>query len=91
MKSLAKLGAVVLLLGLVIGAAEQSKPWTEWSVKDAEKILSDSPWCHTQSETDLNRPNPYTPRLTDTQVLSGAARIHYRIRFLSARPVRQSA
>lgn len=30
--------------------AQKSKPWTEWSQKEAEKILNDSAWGQTQTE-----------------------------------------
>jgi hypothetical protein len=30
--------------------AQKTKPWTEWSEKDAEKILNDSAWGQTQTE-----------------------------------------
>ena len=35
-----------------VSAQKQAKPWTEWSKKDAEKILKDSPWSHMQTDTD---------------------------------------
>lgn len=31
-------------------AAQKNKPWTEWSQKDAEKVLNDSAWGQTQTE-----------------------------------------
>ena len=33
---------------------KQKKSWTEWSEKDAEKMLSDSPWAKIQKETDTS-------------------------------------
>ena len=30
--------------------AQKTKPWTEWSERDAEKILNDSAWGQTQTE-----------------------------------------
>jgi hypothetical protein len=38
------------------GALGQKKgsPWTEWSEKDAQKILSDSGWSHIQTDTDTS-------------------------------------
>jgi hypothetical protein len=41
--------------------AQKSKPWTEWTVKDAQKVLTDSAWAQTQTE------------LTDAQPASGGA------------------
>ncbi len=36
------------------------KPWNEWSKKDTEKILNDSPWGQTQTDTDTSEMN-YSP------------------------------
>ena len=44
--------ASVLVAGA--GAQKLSKQWTEWSRKDAEKVLNDSPWGQTQVETDTS-------------------------------------
>src|SRR5678815_145292 len=43
----------VITAGTVIGQT-QAKPWKDWSKKDAEKILTDSPWSHPQVDTDLS-------------------------------------
>jgi hypothetical protein len=37
--------------------AQKTKPWTEWSEKDAVKILNDSPWGQTQVEGRTDTPN----------------------------------
>lgn len=36
-----------LTLTIVVSAAEvwETKPWTEWSDKDADKVMTDSPWA----------------------------------------------
>jgi len=84
--------ALLLTLGLASGAAGQKKtaPWTQWSAKNARKILDESAWSHTQTETDLNRTNQFSRRENPIQLLSQGARTNYRIRFLSAKPVRQA-
>jgi hypothetical protein len=41
---------LVLAFACGTGFAQKTKPWTEWSEKDAEKILNDSAWGQTQSE-----------------------------------------
>ena len=41
--------AFVLLT--VSASAQKQKPWTEWSEKDAIKIMTDSAWAQTQKET----------------------------------------
>lgn len=47
---------LLIVIGLAISAAAQKngKPWTEWSAKDAVKVLTDSAWAQTQ--TDLVEP-----------------------------------
>jgi hypothetical protein len=88
---------------VVIG--QKPKPWTEWTKKDAEKILYDSPWSQTQVETDVsemfytptsdpNRPGVRSSSVSANRQAEGAKNqatsIKYRIRFFSAPPVRQA-
>ena len=40
----------ILILFAASAVAQKTKPWTEWSEKDAEKILNDSAWGQTQTE-----------------------------------------
>jgi hypothetical protein len=40
----------LLLLLVVAAQAQKTKPWTEWSEKDAEKVWNDSGWAQTQTE-----------------------------------------
>ena len=98
------MAAMALLLTLITATAQQSKPWTGWSKKEAEKILSDSPWAQTQTDTDTSQMfySPTSdPRLgarvtstTGVRVGEGATNqsvnIIYRVRFFSARPIRQA-
>lgn len=87
--------AVLVLAGGVLGQKNQ-KPWTEWSKKDAEKILADSAWSQTQTETDTGEMF-YTPTtMGDTHARESqgatnqATTLKYYIRLFSARPVRQA-
>ena len=83
---------------------KQKKSWTEWSEKDAEKMLSDSPWAKIQKETDTSelffQPTA-DPRTAGSRAPNANARleqgasnqatnVNYGIRFFSARPVRQA-
>ena len=79
---------VLLCLVMVIGVAAKGelKPWTEWSKKDAQKILDNSPWGKTQVLTDTSQTG--TAPSTAIGDLSNAARLNYRIRFISAKPIR---
>ncbi len=71
-----------LLLMLPICAVPQGsrKAWTAWTRQEAEKILNDSPWGQTQ----VSRNMAY-----EDYSLS-VSRVNLRIRFLSARPIRQA-
>jgi hypothetical protein len=110
MKKLAIILAFVF--ALVIGAEAQKKvkPWTEWTEKEVLKMLNDSAWGQTQTETDTsemfytpnsqNR-NPIGNRPLDGPSGSGndrstqgqlnqATNVNYRIRLLTAKPIRQA-
>jgi hypothetical protein len=83
-----------------VSAQKQAKPWTEWSKKDAEKILKDSPWSHMQTDTDTAEMF-YQPTADSTRAPNSGARtesgatnqstnVQYGIRIFSARPIRQA-
>ena len=100
-KRFAAILALAGALSLGLSAQKKEKPWTEWSKKDAEKILNDSPWGQTQVDTDTSemffRPQDATtaaatnpnPRNERGQ-LNQATNVKYGIRFFSARPIRQA-
>jgi hypothetical protein len=89
--------ALLGLLSLSLSAQKKEKPWTEWSQKDADKVLADSAWAQTQTETDTSEMT-FSPT---TQTRGGRARdaegatnqatnVKYFVRFFSARPIRQA-
>lgn len=99
----------VFALSAAAGAQKKMKPWTEWSEKEVNKMLNDSPWGQTQTETDtsemfyspsagrggVNRPldNQAGSGANDRSIqgaLNQATNIHYRIRLLTAKPIRQA-
>jgi len=101
---------VCALIGLfaVAAVAQKNKPWTEWTAKDAEKILNDSAWGQTQTEESGGSQSTQTSAISSTtaskernvrsadaaatSAQSGETKapvaIHYRVRFLSAKPIR---
>ena len=104
-RSLILIVVVCCALGAALAAQKKEKPWTEWSKKDAEKILNDSPWGQTQIETDTSEmffkaqptPDPKTGGTGGGGVerdergsFNQAMDVKYRIRFFSARPVRRA-
>jgi hypothetical protein len=100
------LAALALVLTLITATAqEKGKAWSEWSKKDAEKMLNDSPWAQTQTDTDTSQMfySPTNdPRLsgvrststTDSRIAEGATNqavnVKFHVRFFSARPIRQA-
>src|SRR5215510_6866051 len=82
--------AFCMVFSLVARAQWEKKPYTEWSEKEAQKLLSDSPWSQTQVFSDTSQ------MFGNESLSSGASRVanvfhvNFRIRFLSARPVRQA-
>jgi hypothetical protein len=98
--------AVLLCSSLVFARVAQNqkpeKPWTEWTQKEAEKVLSNSPWAQEQVDTDT-REMFFSPtndgrsgRGTNPEgrLESGArnqaVNVKFVVRFFSARPVRQA-
>jgi len=80
--------ALVLLVGVsaVTSFGQDAKPWHEWTKPDIEKILNKSAWGQVQAETDtsgimaaIGTPDP-----------NSAMTFNYRIRFFSARPIREA-
>jgi hypothetical protein len=71
------------------------KPYSEWTEKDAQKVLNESPWGKTQSfdsAMELYRgPSSGRPGQTTTPDRpADAVHLFFRVRFLSAKPVRQA-
>lgn len=90
---------------LVVEALQKvAKPWSEWDQKDAEKMLSDSPWAQIQKDTDTSelffqptadgRTRGHRDPNADSRLEQGATNqatsLSYGIRFFSARPIRQA-
>jgi hypothetical protein len=98
-----------------ISTAQKSKSWTELSKNDAEKLLNDSAWGQTQTETDTSEMffSPTRPGTSsigqssatrstasdqqsinnnraDRGAINQAISVNYRIRFFSAKPIREA-
>jgi hypothetical protein len=56
----------LLILFAISAAAQKAKPWTEWSEKDADKILNDSAWGQTQTEGNTSSQPTQTSAISQT-------------------------
>lgn len=88
---------ILLCAGAFIQAQQSEKTWNQWSKKDAEKILNNSAWGQTQTETDTSEMvfQPTAPGASSADrnargATNQATNVKYRIRFLSAKPIRQA-
>jgi hypothetical protein len=93
---------ITAVLAISVVAQKQYKPYAEWTEKDAQKILNDSPWGRTQIETDTSEMffNPTADPAAGSTATSGdraargatnqATSVNYHVRFLSARPIREA-
>lgn len=57
--------SIIILFAASI-AAQKTKPWTEWTEKDAAKILNDSAWGQTQTEGGTESQPSSTSAITQT-------------------------
>ena len=92
--------ATLLVLGLATVMAQKADQWTDWSKKDAQKMLDDSPWGQIQTETDTREmmfsptSGAGTSSVNSARSVSGAnnqsINLTFRVRFFSARPIREA-
>lgn len=111
MKKTAITLSLVFALAAVAGAQKKAKPWTEWSEKEINKTLNDSPWGQTQTDANTSEMfySPNSPNSNpvgnpppdgsggsgvNNRAAQGALNqttyINYRIRLLTAKPIRQA-
>jgi hypothetical protein len=85
---------LIICAVFALASAQKSKSWKDWSEKDAKKVLDNSGWAQTQTDTDTTQMF-YTPTTSSTQTsvegtTNQATSTNYHIRFLSSKPVRQA-
>jgi hypothetical protein len=105
MKKKIAIALITLMAAAAVAQKKDEKSWAEWSKKDAEKILTDSPWSKAQTDTDTsemfysptNDPRrtgvsstPTTGARIGEGAVNSAVNITFQVRFFSARPVRQA-
>lgn len=87
---------VLIAVPTSLSAQWDKKPYTEWSEKDARKLLENSPWAQTQTFVDTSnefKTGPARGGLGTGDTTSGDYSSHslnIRMRLLSAKPVRQA-
>lgn len=88
-KTLCLLISVLLLAGVAVYAKDfwETKPPDEWSQRDCQKMLTNSPWAKELSLVGVNYSQLGGAASSDSQ----APYITYTIRLNSAEPVRQAA
>lgn len=89
LKRLVMLGLLALLTicpGAIL-AQWNKKPYTEWSQKEVSRLLENSPWSQTQTFTDTSKNFSVSSGST---AVADVINVNFRIRFLSAKPVRQA-
>jgi hypothetical protein len=82
--------ALVLAYPLSLSAQWNKKPYTEWSEKETTKVLNDSPWGQTQALTDTTQMTGQARADSSQSRVADVFSVNIRIRFLSAKPVRQA-
>jgi len=83
--------ALFLLLPLATLAQWNKKPYTEWSEKEATKLLEDSPWSQKQTFTDTSKSaSTTTSRGSSQTTIADVINVNFQIRFFTAKPVRQA-
>ena len=83
--------ALLLAIPLAVSAQWDKKPYKEWSEKETQKLLDDSPWGKTQVLTDTSRMFDTGRRLDSGQSrIADTPQLNFRIRFFSAKPMRQA-
>jgi hypothetical protein len=95
--------AIALLVLTTVAAQKSEKKWTDWSKNDAQKILEDSPWGKTQTDSDTSQmffsPTQDPQRMgtssnDGSRLAQGATNqtvnVKFFVRFFSARPIREA-
>jgi len=87
---------LLLLFSVTTQAQWDKKPPAEWTEKEATKLLNDSPWGKTQAfDSPMEAfKGPVTGRVGTSSPTTArppdSLHLYFRVRFLSAKPVRQA-
>lgn len=95
---------LILTLAACSVFAQNEKPWSEWTKKNAEKILNDSSWGQTftvggtettstsaiTSTASNGNANREINRSGESGAPKASSAMNYRVRFLTAKPIREA-
>ena len=82
---------IILVILAVTALAQKEKTWSEWTKDDVTKMLDKSPWGHVITNTDAsNLMVTMGVSQTDQGPTNQAISWNYRVRFFSAKPIRQA-
>jgi hypothetical protein len=91
MKKLIIVFVFLMLFALTTFAQKDPKPWSEWTKDDITRMLDKSPWGHVITNTDAsNLMVTMGVAQTDQGPTNQAISWNYRVRFFSAKPIRQA-
>jgi hypothetical protein len=79
-----------LLFPIVVSAQWQKKPYSQWSEKEALNVLNNSPWGQTQTVADTSTMFGALAARTGPTGEQEVPKTNFRIRFFSAKPIRQA-
>ena len=86
----AYLQVLLLLFPIAVSAQWQKKPYNQWSEKEALNVLNNSPWGQTQTVTDTSTMFGARAARTGPTGEYEVPKTNFRIRFFSAKPIRQA-
>lgn len=96
---------IILVLFTLTPFAQKTKSWMDWSQKDADKMLNDSAWGQTQAVgggpavvgttvmATSSAPSADVVRAVEEELnrnVKSSMPVNYRVRFLTAKPVREA-
>lgn len=87
--------SLICLLGVGLAFSQNSKPWNEWSKKDAEKMLNGSAWAQSQIKgeappTNTDRDGRAQTTNRDPGAPRASSEFFLRVRFITAKPIREA-
>jgi len=81
----------IIFLSAIAFGQTNPKPWSEWTKDDVDKMLNKSAWGHVITNTDTSQMTVvFGQSRTDQGSTNQPTSWSYRVRFFSAKPIRQA-